>query len=360
MSSASETSMPTKPISCRATGRAALKLLLASAVASSACAGGLPIGSTPGEVALLPAYCMDTSSFGYDIASSNPSPRAGHWVGLMGKSFWHMHHYCYGLIKARRATLPGAGATHRKFMLETAINEFDYVIVNSPADFIMLPEVYLRRGDAELQLGKVVAARESFDLATKVKPDFAPAYSHWADELENGASYEVALTTAGGLYRYRLGDRVRVTGFMDRTPCLRFLGRGDRVVDLCGEKLDEAFVAECLAQVVGRSVPLAFLAPDSHNGIQAYTLYFSGEVMPGLMSRLEATLSTNPHYRLARRLGQLGKPRLFQIFGDAERVYVNHLAATTMCLGAIKPTALHHLPGWSQRFAGSYQTMEEG
>ncbi len=194
MSSASETSMPTKPISCRATGRAALKLLLASAVASSACAGGLPIGSTPGEVALLPAYCMDTSSFGYDIASYNPSPRAGHWVGLMGKSFWHMHHYCYGLIKARRATLPGAGATHRKFMLETAINEFDYVIVNSPADFIMLPEVYLRRGDAELQLGKVVAARESFDLATKVKPDFAPAYSHWADELARTGLKKNALT----------------------------------------------------------------------------------------------------------------------------------------------------------------------
>lgn len=188
----------------------------------------------------------------------------------------------------------------------------------------------------------------------------AQGRAHWADELENGASYEVALTTAGGLYRYRLGDRVRVTGFMKRTPCLRFLGRGDRVVDLCGEKLDEAFVAECLAQVMGRSASLAFLAPDSQDGIPAYTLYFSGEVMPGLMSRLEATLSTNPHYRLARRLGQLGKPRLFQVVDEAEQVYVSHLAATTTCLGAVKPTALHNKTGWSQRFSGAYQTMEEG
>jgi hypothetical protein len=71
-------------------------------------------------------------------------------------------------------------------------------------------------------------------------------------------------------------------------------------------------------------------------------------------------LSTNPHYRLARRLGQLGKPRLFQVVGEAEQVYVSHLAATTTCLGAVKPTALHNKTGWSQRFSGAYQTMEEG
>lgn len=194
MSSASDTSMHTKPISFDSPGRAIMKVLLASAVASSAVAGRLPIGSTPGEVSLLPAYCMDTSSFGYDIESFNPSPRAGHWVGLMGRSFWHMHHYCYGLIKARRATLPGASSSHRKFMLETAINEFDYVINNSPADFIMLPEVFLRRGDAELRLGRVVAARESYDLATKLKPDFAPAYAHWAEELARTGLKKNALT----------------------------------------------------------------------------------------------------------------------------------------------------------------------
>ena len=183
MSCASDTAMLTKPISCRAAGRAALQMLLASAVASSACAGGLPIGSTPGEVSLLPAYCMDTSSFGYGVESFNPSPRAGHWVGLMGKSFWHMHHYCYGLIKARRATFPGASPSHRKFMLENAINEFDYVITNSPADFIMLPEVFRMRGDVQLKLGRLADANDSYAVARRLKPDYAPAYINWADEL---------------------------------------------------------------------------------------------------------------------------------------------------------------------------------
>jgi hypothetical protein len=177
---------------------------------------------------------------------------------------------------------------------------------------------------------------------------------HWADDLQDGHSYEVLLTTAGGLYRYRLGDRVRVTGFAGRTPCLRFLGRGNRVVDQCGEKLDEAFVAECLAGVVGPAAAFALLAPDPRAGCAAYTLYLAGEAGHDLLARLDDALGANPHYLLARRLGQLAPPRLFRVTGDAHERYAAHVAATATCLGAVKPVALHHHNGWSERFAGHY------
>ncbi len=83
---------------------------------------------------------------------------------------------------------------------------------------------------------------------------------HWLDELSDGATYAVAMTTAGGLWRYRIGDLVRVEGFVQRTPCLRFLGRSAAAVDLVGEKLDEAFVAACLAEVAPQA-GFALLAP---------------------------------------------------------------------------------------------------
>src|SRR5687768_2319775 len=67
-----------------------------------------------------------------------------------------------------------------------------------------------------------------------------------ADELEPGAVYEVVLTTGGGLWRYKLGDQVRVNGFVSRTPSVQFVGRAGQISDLCGEKLSEAFVADCL------------------------------------------------------------------------------------------------------------------
>src|SRR5207249_3288149 len=53
-----------------------------------------------------------------------------------------------------------------------------------------------------------------------------------AHEVEAGGRYRVVLTTAGGLYRYQLGDVVEVVGFEGQCPLLRFLGKGDRVSDL--------------------------------------------------------------------------------------------------------------------------------
>ncbi|CAO2194222.1 unnamed protein product [Urochloa humidicola] len=40
-----------------------------------------------------------------------------------------------------------------------------------------------------------------------------------------GANYEVVMTTFTGLYRYRLGDVVRVEGFYNCTPKLKYMGR---------------------------------------------------------------------------------------------------------------------------------------
>lgn len=138
---------------------------------------------TPGEMAMLPTYCPDTQGFGYGDASFNTSPRAGRWVGLMGKSFWHMHHHCLGIYKVRRAALPGIPAHVRKGYLESAVDEFNYVIENVTPNFVMLPEVFRMRGDTQLKLGRLADANESYAIARRHKPDYAPAYTNWADEL---------------------------------------------------------------------------------------------------------------------------------------------------------------------------------
>lgn len=163
--------------------RIASAVALVFALAAGAPAeAGMPT-LTPGEMAMLPAYCPDTMGFGYGDASFNTSPRAGHWVALMGKSFWAMHHHCLGIYKTRRAALPGIPAQVRKHNLESAIDEFNYVIENSTPDFIMLPEVFRMRGDAQLKLGRLPDANESYAISRRHKPGYAPAYTSWADEL---------------------------------------------------------------------------------------------------------------------------------------------------------------------------------
>jgi hypothetical protein len=58
-------------------------------------------------------------------------------------------------------------------------------------------------------------------------------------EVEVGREYYVLLTTSSGLYRYDLGDVVRVTGFVGQAPLVEFLNKGNHISSLAGEKLTE-------------------------------------------------------------------------------------------------------------------------
>jgi len=183
--------------------------------------------------------------------------------------------------------------------------------------------------------------------------------TYLAHEIESGAVYSVVVTTGGGLYRYRLEDRVEVTGFLARTPCLRFLGKEDHVSDLCGEKLCEAFVGAALAGVFRefrRAPRFAMLAPDLADGSPGYTLYLDDPSEPPALlgQRLQQRLEENPQYRYGAALGQLAPIRVFQIACDAQAAYLKHCVAMGHRLGNVKPLSLSRHPGWSEVFTGRY------
>lgn len=142
-----------------------------------------PENITDGELALLPPYCQDVQAIRWGNASFNPSPRAGYWVSLMGQTFWALHHYCWGLIHVRRSEAPGLPPVLRAGMLNTAINDYFYVINNGPRDFVLAPEIYLRIGEARLSLGQIGLAHDAFRIARELKPDYWPAYTRWIDHL---------------------------------------------------------------------------------------------------------------------------------------------------------------------------------
>jgi hypothetical protein len=174
-------------------------------------------------------------------------------------------------------------------------------------------------------------------------------------ELEEGREYSVVLTTGGGLWRCRLGDRVRVLGFAKRTPLLEFVGKEDCVSDLRGEKLNAVFVANTLAEFeCCRIASFAMLAP-SESGTPHYTLFLeNGHCETDLAFRLDQRLQANPHYAYCRRIGQLGELRIFRINRDARDSYVNHCAALGQRAGSVKTTALDRRFGWEQVFSGAY------
>lgn len=161
-------------------------------------------------------------------------------------------------------------------------------------------------------------------------------------ELECGREYGVVLSHAGGLLRYRLGDRVRVSHFAEQVPALDFVGRTDAVADLVGEKLHAGFVTSCMAGL-GEAAGSAMLLPvrsGSPEGTAAGYLALSGSRDAfRLAELLEDALRRNPRYDEARDRGQLAPLRGLRVAGLEER-YLRFFERKGMKRGDIKPRIL--------------------
>lgn len=138
---------------------------------------------TPGEVALMPAFCQDVQTVNGWEQGVRESPRAPMWVSKMGRSFWDMHHYCWARVAVHRSTAVGLHQNRRDHLIQTAIDDMLYVVRRAPPDMVLLPEIYYLMGDYYRMLRRYGEAAESFRKARELKPDYWPAYAGQADLL---------------------------------------------------------------------------------------------------------------------------------------------------------------------------------
>jgi hypothetical protein len=141
---------------------------------------------------------------------------------------------------------------------------------------------------------------------------------HTAETVQDGAEYELVLSNASGLYRYAIGDRVRVRGFAGRTPRLEFCGR-DGGTDLCGEKLSEAFVLRALAPHALRFSALAADAAAKRYVLLLDAAEIAADAAEAVAARVEHDLHRNPQYAHARAIGQLGGLAVARCLDPTER-----------------------------------------
>jgi hypothetical protein len=161
--------------------------------------------------------------------------------------------------------------------------------------------------------------------------------SHLLHEARDGHEYTLLLTQAAGLLRYRLGDRVRVTGRYRDAPLLEFVGREDAVSDLVGEKLSEQEVAAALRSLLTDDA-FALLIPDADATPARYRIV-TDATDARLAERLDSLLQRGYRYGEARALGQLAAPTLCAL-PDARRFVHDWLIADGMSAGDIKDVAL--------------------
>ena len=147
----------------------------------------------PRDVALLPPFCRYTQDFREKLAGGNDEVQQRRWEGTLGPSFHHLHHYCYGLMKANRGLFLARTQQAKTYYLNDAIAEFNYVIDRAPDDFILLPEMLARQGQAQLHLGQAFAANESIERAISIKPDYWLPYAVVSDFYKGNGDTERAL-----------------------------------------------------------------------------------------------------------------------------------------------------------------------
>jgi hypothetical protein len=157
---------------------------LALAACSTVALAAYPKGVTPGELALTPPFCQDVQTMNGWEQHVRESPRTAEWLSKMGKAFWGMHHYCWAQINTNRANAAGVPRQQRAHLLQTAIDDYVYVLNISSRDFVLRPEILYLIGQVHVMLEQYPQAVEAFNASKALKADYWPPYLAQAQVLE--------------------------------------------------------------------------------------------------------------------------------------------------------------------------------
>lgn len=93
-------------------------------------------------------------------------------------------------------------------------------------------------------------------------------------EIEEGEEYFLIVTQSSGLYRYDMNDIVRVEGFYNEFPRIKFIQKGAGITSLTGEKLHETQLLSAVRDAEKElDVKTSFFAGFADFESSAYHLY---------------------------------------------------------------------------------------
>ena len=184
--------------------------------------------------------------------------------------------------------------------------------------------VSLDRHGSACSLTVSAAVYEFLDAEEDITPDAATLT--W-DELEPGRDYHVVFSHVGGLYRYAVGDVVRVVDRVRGVPRIEYAGRATRS-DAVGERLRDAQVVRALA-AAARATGLELRnaacrvtgstagAPHYTFAVAPHTPWTAGETIRYAELLDRAVRDESPGYHEARTAGRLGAATVMPVERDA-------------------------------------------
>lgn len=115
------------------------------------------------------------------------------------------------------------------------------------------------------------------------------------NELKVGEKYEIVVTNHAGLYRYKLGDVIKVVGFYNSSPEVEFLYRKNQVLNMVSEKTTEEHLTNSIRNAMKKlNVSLVDYTTFEDNSISPGRYVFYFEIKDNLskekFDRLQNTL----------------------------------------------------------------------
>lgn len=93
-------------------------------------------------------------------------------------------------------------------------------------------------------------------------------------DVEVGKEYELVITTYAGLYRYRVGDILRVTGFHNSAPQFHFVRRKNVLLSIDSDKTDEAELQKAVENA-------SQVLHEYNTSVVEYTSFADTKTIPG-------------------------------------------------------------------------------
>ena len=167
------------------------------------------------------------------------------------------------------------------------------------------------------------------------------------DQLEKGKCYELIITNYSGLYRYRMHDVLRVTGFHKKTPLVRFETRTGYAANIRGEKTSEAAVRQAVRlteKELGIDTVDHSLYADTECVPPAYVFLLELRSCPEGVSREDIRACLKKHLmkangNIAHHLedGYLGEPQLVLLQPETYLLYRDVMIMKGTSASQLKP-----------------------
>ncbi|KAL4554935.1 hypothetical protein LXL04_037544 [Taraxacum kok-saghyz] len=140
-------------------------------------------------------------------------------------------------------------------------SEVSYTLIPTMAYFEFLP-VHRNNGvTSSISKPKLLNEKEQQELVD-------------LSDVKLGQEYELVVTTYAGLYRYRVGDLLRVAGFKNKSPQFNFICRKNVALSIDSDKTDEVELHKAVETAVTHLMPFDVTLTE-------YTSYADTTTIPG-------------------------------------------------------------------------------